>query len=705
MRPSSDAEEARNQVPVPAPVADRATLGRQVRDALAHLHEPGHLQTHPLTRFLPAEAGSRPSSLGRALRQAIVEGVESLRPDPRHSPSTHAWRRHELLRLRYVEGLEVSQVLDRLSLSKSVYYLEQQRALEALSAALIERWGLDAPREEREQQSGRVEEEGADLTSEGQGGLDVTLPRGREARPAGWHRSEEPAGRRADRTNLPAQLTSFVGREREMAEVRRLLGTTRLLTLTGSGGCGKTRLAYQTAADVLDDYADGVWVVELAALSDTELVPPTVASALGIREQPGQPIVATLPSYLKAKRLLLVLDNCEHLLEACATFADSLLRCCPGVRLLATSREALGISGESTYRVPSLSTPDVHQLPPLDKLTQYEAVRLFVERGLAVRSTFMVTNQNAPSLAQVCSRLDGIPLAIELAAALVRGLSVEQISDRLDDPFRLLTGGSRTGLRRQQTLRATLDWSHALLSETEKVLFRRLAVFTGGWTLEAAEGICSGESGEETVIERADVLGLLLRLIDRSLVAAEEGAVEERYRLLETIRQYALEKLRDSGEGVALRERHRDWFLALIEDSVAGLEGRDRGYWMTRLKREHDNLRAALDFTQSDDGGAEAELRLVTALGGFWMGLPNVTEARERYPHALARSQGLSPKLRALALSWAGNFEIVCANILKAESLLKEAVALFRQIGDALERLGRMAHLEDSPRRRLVVCS
>jgi class 3 adenylate cyclase len=295
--------------------------------------------------------------------------------------------------------------------------------------------------------------------------------------------------------NLPIQTTSFVGREREIAEVKALLGRTRLLTLTGSGGAGKTRLSLQVAADLLDQYADGVWLAELAPLTDPNLVPQTVAQVLGVREEPGRTITQTLVDYLRPKKLLLLLDNCEHLLTACAQLADTLLRACPDLRILASSREGLNIAGETTYRIPSLSLPPVgagQSVPSTpESLSQYEAVRLFIERAQSAQPSFTVTNQNAPAVAQLCYRLDGIPLAIELAAARVRALPVEQIAARLDDRFRLLTGGSRTALPRQQTLRALIDWSYDLLSPEEQTLLRRLSVFAGGWTLEAAEAVCA----------------------------------------------------------------------------------------------------------------------------------------------------------------------------------------------------------------------
>jgi class 3 adenylate cyclase len=291
--------------------------------------------------------------------------------------------------------------------------------------------------------------------------------------------------------NLPIQVTSFVGREREIAEVKRLFEKTRLLTLTGSGGAGKTRLSLQVAAEMMEQNPDGVWLVELAPLSDPNLVPQTVATVLNVREEPGRPITQTLVDFLKTRSLLLLLDNCEHLLTACANLADTILRNCPKAYILASSREGLNIPGETTYRIPSLSLPDTRETLTPENLMQYEAVQLFVERAQSAQPSFVVTPQNAAAVGQLCVRLDGIPLAIELAAARVKAMSVEQIASRLDDRFRLLTGGSRTALPRQQTLRALIDWSYDLLSEQEQTLLRRLSVFAGGWTLEAAEKVCS----------------------------------------------------------------------------------------------------------------------------------------------------------------------------------------------------------------------
>jgi predicted ATPase/class 3 adenylate cyclase len=402
--------------------------------------------------------------------------------------------------------------------------------------------------------------------------------------------------------NLPLQLTSFVGRERELGEVARRLGAVRLLTLTGAGGVGKTRLALQTAAGLVEAHPDGVWLVELAPLADPALVPQAVAAAVGVREEPGRPLVATLADALRPKHLLLLLDNCEHLLDAAAALAAALLRACPGVRVLATSREALGLAGEAPYRVPSLALPAPGSTPPVAAPARPEAVTLFVERAAVAQPAFAVTDRTAPAVVEVCRRLDGIPLAIELAAARVRVLPVEQLLARLDDRFRLLTGGGRTVPPRQRTLRATVEWSHALLSEAERALFARLAVFAGGFSLEAAEAVGAGDG-----VPTDEVLDRLSRLVDQSLVVADEAADgTARFRLLETLRQYAGERLAASGEAAAARDRHAAFYLALAEASRPPAAEHHDGAWLARLEREHDNLRAALAWTQPRDDAPAA---------------------------------------------------------------------------------------------------
>jgi predicted ATPase/class 3 adenylate cyclase/regulation of enolase protein 1 (concanavalin A-like superfamily) len=410
--------------------------------------------------------------------------------------------------------------------------------------------------------------------------------------------------------NLPQPASSFVGREREMEEVERRLGTTRLLTLTGAGGVGKTRLAKQIGRSQLSAEWDGIWLVELGSLTDAEAVPQAIATVLGVRGEPGQPLIQTLVEQLKAKSLLLLLDDCEHLLPNCARVADTLLGGCPRLRILATSREALKITGEQIYPVRPLPIPDPRNLPPsLERLGEIAAVRLFLDRGTAAVPSFALTSHNASAVAEVCHRLEGIPLAIELAAARLTLLSIKQIARLLDDRFRLLTGGSPTALPRQQTVRALIDWSYDLLTAEEQTMLRRLSVFAGGFTLEASELVCAGEE-----IEPSMVLDLLGQLVSKSLVWVEEpegaesadggpsGPDPRRYRMLDTIQQYAREKIREAGEETRIRGRHRDWLLALEEEALPQLSGPDRAVWLERLIREYHNLRAALSgVTGKDD--------------------------------------------------------------------------------------------------------
>ena len=376
---------------------------------------------------------------------------------------------------------------------------------------------------------------------------------------AATQRGAEAAQAARPANNLPSRLTSFIGREKELAEVRHLLlgsdalPAARLLTLTGHGGCGKTSRALQAAAALLGEFVGGIWLVELAPLSEPELMPRAMLTALGLKEEPGRSAWDILTDHLCGRRALLILDNCEHLVRTAAQIVEALLQACPGPSILVTSREILGVAGERPFYVPSLSIPAPGDVLPPDGLLRYEAVRLFVERAAVVAPDFALSAANAMAVVQVCQRLDGIPLAIELAAARVRMLSVEQIAARLDNAFRLLTGGNRTALPRHQTLQALIDWSYQLLTPSEAVLLRRLSVFSGGWTLEAAEAIASGDG-----VAVGDLFDLLARLIEKSLVLvthSEQGR-HTRYRLLEAIRQYALAKLAASGESDAVRQRH-----------------------------------------------------------------------------------------------------------------------------------------------------
>jgi non-specific serine/threonine protein kinase len=476
------------------------------------------------------------------------------------------------------------------------------------------------------------------------------------------------------------ELSSFVGREKELAEVKRLLEDNRLLTLTGSGGCGKTRLALAAASELVEGFEDGVWFVELASLADPSLVPQSVAYALGVREQPGRSPTEALSDYLRNRKVLLVLDNCEHLVEACAELAEALLHSCPELRVLATSREALGITGEVAWLVPSLALPDIRRVPDIESLPRYESARLFVERAAAVKPTFTLTDQNAVAVAQVCYRLDGIPLAIELAAARAKVLSVEQIADRLDDSFGLLSAGGRTAMPRHRTLHATMDWSHELLSLEERALFRRLSVFAGGFTLEAAESVCAGAG-----LERDEVLDLLSHLVDKSLVIMREESGEARYRLLETVRQYGREKLSESGEAGQVQERHAGYYLALAEEAEPELKGERQIAWLERLERERDNLRAAMVWLL-ERGELEEAARLGWALWLFWGIRAHFAEGRRWMEQALsARGSATMPaSARAKALYVAGMMANYQGDHGSAEPLVEESLGLFRELEDKL---------------------
>jgi predicted ATPase len=498
-------------------------------------------------------------------------------------------------------------------------------------------------------------------------------------------RQEFPALRSLEATpnNLPQQATSFIGREQALAELRRLLAKTRLLTLTGSGGCGKTRLCLQIAADSLESFDDGAWMVEFAPLSDPDRVPQTVAMVLGLKEALGRTISQTLTEYLKDKRLLLLLDNCEHLLEGCARLADMLVRQCPHLTILASSREPLGIGGEQAYRVPSLSLPDSEQVHTPVSVTAFEAVQLFIDRALLVRADFEVTNRNASTLASICHRLDGIPLAIELAAARVRSLSVEEINRKLDERFRLLTGGSRTALPRQQTLRAAIEWSHALLTDDERIVFRRLGAFTGGFSLPLAQAVAS-----DNRIDAWMVLELLSHLVDKSLVATDlrDTAAEPRYRLLESTRAYALEQLAAAGETQPLLRRHAQ----ALHDVLLPLQLR---FWsLTDAERgaaiaELDNLRAAHDWCVAPDGDRALGCALLAASRATWFGSGQLMEGVERCLRAPAVSLSTDVEARLkLTIAHLG-YLTPRADCFEAAG---RAADLFGQLGDPMSQAGAL---------------
>lgn len=413
--------------------------------------------------------------------------------------------------------------------------------------------------------------------------------------------------------NLPLQLSSFVGREMEILEVEDLLSEFRLVSILGSGGAGKTRISLQVAAGVLDRFEDGVWFVPLDSTTDPEAVPRAVAEAVGVREQPGRPLLSCLLAVLREKNLLILLDNCEHLVEACAGLVDDLLHGCPSVRVLCTSREPLNIAGERKFRLPSLGVPDVGASYTVDALEQYEAVRLFIDRAVSVEPGFQVNNENAPSVASICTKLDGIPLAIELAVARLRSLSVSQIDSRLADRFRLLSVGKRTALPRQQTLQATIDWSHGLLSKAEHILFRRLSVFSGGWMIEEAERVAG--FGDLSPVDVLDALDLL---VDKSLVTKRLFGKHTRFGFLETIREYATQRLEDSEEAEELRDRHMRVFAELAHQNGPELGTSKEGWSLERFSIEHDNLRAALVRAFQFQLDGSVALKMVGDLGFFW---------------------------------------------------------------------------------------
>jgi len=494
--------------------------------------------------------------------------------------------------------------------------------------------------------------------------------------------------------NLPSQLTSFIGREKEIETVKNLItshgrgkrstphsgSVGRLLTLTGAGGSGKTRLALQVVSATLDIFPDGVWFIDFAPLTDPALIPESLLTTLGLREHPGRSALAIVSAFLQPKRALLFLDNCEHLIQACAQMVETLLRTCPTLYVLATGREALGVAGETLYLVPTLTTPNY---APADIVTlpRYEAVRLFVERAQTAMPSFRLTNDNMVAVAQICHQLDGIPLALELAAARVKALRVQQIAARLaaHEQFRLLTTGNRTALPRHQTLRALIDWSYNLLVELERVLLRRLAVFTGGWTLEAAEAVCVGDG-----VKADAVLDLMNQLVNKSLILAKrEQGQEVRYHILETIRQYASERLLEAGEFEQLRCRHLDFFLRWAERVEPEVRGQQQLQWLDQLEVENDNLRAALEWSLAQAEFGEASLRLASALLLFWSRRDHMSEGRAWLARALAGHTAPSVSAaRAKALYVAGSLAHWQGDN-AATALLEESARLWQTFGTA----------------------
>jgi predicted ATPase len=477
---------------------------QEVRDALGHLYDTTYLQTHSLTRFLLPTAGRRAANLGADLQQILLKTIESMRPSS--EAQGRDARSHQILELRYVEALDVDEAHARLGISRTEYHRTHRRALDAVVSLLAIQWQVNTPGERP--------------------ALTPPAPHSQPAAPA---------------TNLPIGLSRFFGRERELTELRLWLRDPRgprLITLTGAGGAGKSRLAIEVATRSAPTFPDGAYLIELAALTDPGLVAATVAAELALKERASEPILDTLIRHLGERQILLILDNCEHLIEDSAKVAEVVLQRCAGVRIIATSREALRVGGEVTVRVPPLTVPPTHGTHRLDQLDQYEAVRLFLDRASAANPEFALGPHNAGAIAAICGHLEGIPLAIELAAARVRTLSVEQIVARLDVSLQLLTLGSRTARPRHQTMSAAIQWSYDLLTAIERLFFERLSVFAGGWSLDAAESVCSGEG-----IDSGEVLDILASLVEKSLVTVENRKGEARYRLLETIREFAQQRL------------------------------------------------------------------------------------------------------------------------------------------------------------------
>jgi predicted ATPase len=639
-----------------------ADLARQIQDALTQLYDPLALQTHPLTQQLVAQDPRvSPARAGKALRHQLLEAIAALRPATKTGDASPAWRTYRLLELRYLEAHEPAAVQAQLGISRSQFYRDQARALQAVASVLAAQWGPERTREAAHPHRLPASSVPSQAPTE---------------RPRGW---------------LPRVLSSFVGRERELQELRTLLPQTRLLTLTGPGGSGKTRLALQAATAVTPEYAGGVCFVDLAPLRDPGLVLTAVAQALDVHETGDQTLPQRLAATLRAQHLLLVLDNFEQVIDAGPAITD-LLGACPKVHVLVTSREALRVSGEQEYPVLPLALPlalpdhasagDVAHLAPV---AQNEAVALFVQRARAVRPDFQLTVACAPAVVEICRQLDGLPLALELAAARLKLLSPQAVLDRLDGRFRLLTDGPRDLPGRQQTLRQTIDWSYALLADDERRAFARLAVFSGGWTLEAAEAVCAGDGSNPIgSIAPTAVLDLLSQLVSKSLVVADVSSDpdgEPRYRLLETLRQYAWERLDASGELEAVQRRHATYYLAFAERAqweIGG--GPQQAWWLDQYEREQANLQDALEWAVREQESAIA-LRLVRMLCISWMVRGPYGEGRRRLAQVLALGGADGhADVRSHVFSDAGVLAWMQGDYTAAKDALEQGLAIGREL-------------------------
>lgn len=485
--------------------------------------------------------------------------------------------------------------------------------------------------------------------------------------------------------HLPTYLSSFIGRKQEITEIQQRVAANRLVTLTGPGGCGKTRLAYEAARGMQDEFVDGVWAPEFASLLDGALLPQAVASSLNLGEQSGVSLTRTLIDHLQSLQALLIFDNCEHLIADCALLVQTLLVSCPNLKILATSREPLKVSGEAVFDVPPLSMPDPQPWrrpsSPKQALPVYErseAVRLFVERASSAAPKFSLDVENGPWIAEICRHLDGMPLAIELAAARVRSLSLRQIAGRLDDRFKLLTLGTRTSPERQQTLLATLDWSYELLTKEEQLLFRRLSVFAGGWTLEEVEDVCFDDR-----LQPSEVLDLLTSLVDKSFVMTTSFKGENRYGMLETVREYAKQRLTESGEQSRVQQKHAETFLEIVRKMVSG------GSWLVwprdansvkQLEMEHDNFRAALGWSANHD--LETAVQLAAKLAQFWQQRGYLGEGLKWFETILSSGHEISEPVRAESLLFIGYLSLYSGEFERVESVLKQAEEIYRKLNN-----------------------